>query len=164
MWMTSSEQDFLKKNLNESQIVLEWGCGSSTIELSKHVKEIYSIEHNVEWFNKINNNISPNIRLFLCESDLPYNEGNHCGTFDEFKTYITKPKELGLFDLILIDGRARIECSKICNSISKKDSKIFVHDYRGRYTSENYKEIENYLDFIIEVENLALFKPKQLSY
>lgn len=164
MWMTSNEQDFLIENLNENQIVLEWGCGSSTIEISKYVKEIYSIEHNVGWFNKINNNTPPNVKLFLCESDLPYNEGNHCGTFDEFKTYITKPKEFGLFDLILIDGRARIECSKICGVISKEDTKIFVHDYRGRYKSENYKEIENYLDFVSEVGNLALFKPKVLSY
>jgi hypothetical protein len=162
--MTSSEQDFLIENLNKNQKVLEWGCGSSTIEISKHVKEIYSIEHNVNWHNKINREVSDNTVLFLCEPDLPYHEGNHCGTFDEFKTYITKPKEFGLFDLILIDGRARIECSKICSIISKEDAKIFVHDYRGRYESENYKDIENHLDFVSEVDNLALFKPKVLSY
>lgn len=38
MWMTIDEQLFLKSKLNENQKVLEWGCGSSTIDISKIVK------------------------------------------------------------------------------------------------------------------------------
>lgn len=164
MWMTSNEQEFLKTNLNKNQKVLEWGCGSSTIDISSIVNKVYSIEHNREWFNKIKKEISENVHLFLCEPDNEYIEGGHCGTFEQFESYVTKPIEFGPYDLILIDGRARIECSKVCNKISNNNTKIFIHDYRGRYYSENYKEIEDYLVFISEVENLALFVPKDLSY
>jgi len=164
MWMSSKEQDFFKDNLNENQKVLEWGCGSSTLDISSIVNEVYSIEHNKEWFNKIKEKVSQNVHLFLCEPNTTYSEGGHCGTFEQFETYVTKPIEFAPYDLIFIDGRARIECSKICSKISKKDTKIFVHDYRGRYNSEDYKEIESYLEFVSEVENLALFKPKSLSY
>jgi len=51
--MTINEQEFFKKHLNGSQKVLEWGCGSSTINISSIVNEIYSVEHDSEWFNKI---------------------------------------------------------------------------------------------------------------
>jgi hypothetical protein len=161
MWMTNLEIDFFLKHLEANQRVLEWGCGSSTIDISKKVKEVHSIEHNKYWHDNIKLKISnPNMTLYLCEPDEEYVEGGHCGTFQQFRTYIKKPLELGIFDLIFIDGRARIECSKICKNISHESTIIFIHDYRGRYFSENYKEIENYLTFITEVENLGLFKIK----
>ena len=85
MWMTENEQNFLRKNLNSAQRVLEWGCGSSTISISKLVKEIHSIEHNKDWFDNINSKISnTNISLYLCEPDNEYVEGGQCGTFQQF--------------------------------------------------------------------------------
>jgi len=162
MWMTENEQNFLRKNLNSTQRVLEWGCGASTIDISNIVNEVHSIEHNEDWYNKIKQELlnNTNVFLYLCQPDEKYNEGGHCGTYEQFKTYITEPIKLGKFDLILIDGRGRIECSKICDKVSHGETLIFVHDYRGRFRSENYKEIENYLTFISEVENLGLFKIK----
>lgn len=162
MWMSNLEVKFFEKHLESNQRVLEWGCGSSTISISKLVKEIHSIEHNKDWFDNINSKISnTNISLYLCEPDNEYVEGGHCGTFQQFETYIKKPLELGRFDLIFIDGRARIECAKICKDISHEDTLIFIHDYRGRFYKENYQEIENYLTFISEVNNLALFNIKK---
>jgi precorrin-6B methylase 2 len=160
--MSELEIIFFKNYLKNNQRVLEWGCGSSTISISKLVKEVHSIEHNKDWYNKINPTTSnTNISLYLCEPDNEYVEGGHCGTFQQFETYIKKPLELGNFDLIFIDGRARIECAKICKDISHEDTLIFIHDYRGRYEVENYKEIENYLTFISEINNLALFNIKK---
>jgi precorrin-6B methylase 2 len=160
--MSNLEVKFFEKHLESNQRVLEWGCGSSTISISKLVKEIHSIEHNKDWFDNINSKISnTNISLYLCEPDNEYVEGGHCGTFQQFETYIKKPLELGRFDLIFIDGRARIECAKICKDISHEDTLIFIHDYRGRFYKENYQEIENYLTFISEVNNLALFNIKK---
>lgn len=162
MWMSEKEQAFFKSYLNKNQRILEWGCGSSTVELCKIVKEVHSIEHNRDWYNKINQELLNfnNVNLYLCEPDIEYVEGGDCGSYDQFKTYITKPIELGKFDLIFIDGRSRIECSKICKLISNKDALIFVHDYRHRYDRENYKLIEESLLFISEIENLTLFKIK----
>lgn len=162
MWMTENEQNFLRKNLNSTQRVLEWGCGTSTIDISNIVNEVHSIEHNEDWYNKIKQELlnKTNVFLYLYQPDKTYVEGGHCGTYEQFKTYTTEPIKLGKFDLILIDGRARIECSRICEKVSHGETLIFVHDYRGRFHSENYKEIENYLTFISEVENLGLFKIK----
>lgn len=160
--MTEKEESFLREHLNDTQRVLEWGCGTSTIGFARTTKEVHSMEHNKEWYNHIKNELSENKNafLYLCEPDVEYHEGGHCGTYEQFKTYLTTPLSLGKFDVILIDGRARVECSKLCNQVSHGDTKIFVHDYRQRYDNENYKEIEGYLSFISEVENLALFKVK----
>ena len=52
MWMTENEQNFLRKNLNSAQRVLEWGCGSSTIDLSNIVNEVFISEvENLALFN-----------------------------------------------------------------------------------------------------------------
>ena len=52
MWMTTNEQNFLKQNLNSNQKVLEWGCGSSTIDLSNIVNEVFISEvENLALFN-----------------------------------------------------------------------------------------------------------------
>jgi 16S rRNA A1518/A1519 N6-dimethyltransferase RsmA/KsgA/DIM1 with predicted DNA glycosylase/AP lyase activity len=68
--MSNLEVDFFKKQLESNQRVLEWGCGTSTIDISKIVKEVHSIEHNKDWYDNINSKISnTNANLYLCESD-----------------------------------------------------------------------------------------------
>ena len=64
-----------------------------------------------------------------------------------------------MFDVIFIDGRARIECAKICNEISHENTIIFIHDFRSRY--ENYKLVLDHLTLISEVEDMAMFKIKK---
>ena len=107
MWMTIDEQLFLKSKLNENQKVLEWGCGSSTIDISKIVKEVHSIEHNMAWYNNIIEQLlnNSNVTLHLCEPDVEYIEGGHCGTFQQFETYmntypITQCNEMTIMNLI----------------------------------------------------------------
>ena len=92
MWMSNLEVEFFKKHLESNQRVLEWGCGSSTIDLSNIVNEVHSIEHNEDWYNKIKQELlnNPNVFLHLCQPNETYVEGGHCGTYEQFKTYITK--------------------------------------------------------------------------
>ena len=53
VWMDSSEKAIIEKYLNPNVIMMEWGSGGSTIEFSKQVKEYYSVEHNLEWYNEV---------------------------------------------------------------------------------------------------------------
>jgi SAM-dependent methyltransferase len=52
---------------------LEFGSGSSSIWISKRVKQLTSIEHNLDWYNKIKNS-SKNLKNFelLCLNDESY--------------------------------------------------------------------------------------------
>ena len=93
-WMNYSLIFFLKKRLNKSIRLFEYGSGSSTIFYSKLVKEVYSLEHDQKYFNVINEYPSIN------------------GILEEDKTKYPK-KILNfeyLFDVIVIDGILRCEC------------------------------------------------------
>ena len=154
MFIDPSEQKFFLQHLSDTQNVLEYGSGESTLEISKIVKSLISIEHQQVWFDKISPSIPTNCKLILSLPDKKYVEGGYCGTYEEFETYINSPIQYGPYDIILIDGRARIECSKICDKLSHKDTIIFVHDWHR----EEYHEICKYLD-LIEVKNtMAKFR------
>jgi hypothetical protein len=148
MFTDKLEEDFFLSHLKNHHKVLEYGSGESTLEISKIVKSLVSIEHQQVWFDKISPSIPTNCKLILSLPDKKYIEGGHCGTYEQFETYINSPIQYGPYDIILIDGRARIECSKICNKLSHEDTIIFVHDWHR----EEYHEICKYLH-LIEVKN-----------
>jgi len=145
MWMSNVEVDFFKNHLNNNQRVLEWGCGSSTIDISKIVKEVHSIEHNKDWYDNINSKISnTNVNLYLCEPDNEYVEGGHCGTFQQFETYIKKTLELGKFDLIFIDGchefRYAMTDLMNCRQLAHKDTIVALDDTSYRLQIAQWNE------------------------
>jgi hypothetical protein len=126
--------------------------------LSTHVKEIISVEHNKEWANEIQNKNILNATILYVPPDAPYVEGTeNDGLYFQFKSYIECPLKYGKFDVIFIDGRARVECAKVCkNLILNPDCDIFVHDFFIRQnTGENYKEILKYLKIIDSVGQMC---------
>jgi protein O-GlcNAc transferase len=157
MFASKNEEIFFMDHLKEHHKVLEYGSGNSTIEISKKVKEVISIEHQESWFNNISQQVSDNCKIILKSPNLHYTEGGHCGTYEEFKDYVDSPIGLGPFDIILIDGRARVWCASIAEKVSHKDTIIFVHDF----DREEYQPILNYLELIERVENMAKFKVKK---
>ena len=52
-WIHHDVIKFLQEKINTNTKILEFGSGNSTIFFSKLTKNIFSIEHNQEWFNKI---------------------------------------------------------------------------------------------------------------
>ena len=58
--MSKEEISLIKREFKkgkEKKTMLEWGSGGSTLYFSKHVKEICSFEHNIEWYKKISKQI-----------------------------------------------------------------------------------------------------------
>jgi hypothetical protein len=156
MFASINEENFFFTHLKDDFRVLEYGSGSSTEQISKKVKEIISIEHQEDWFNKLNEKKLDNCRLILKKPNLPYTEGITDGTYEEFKNYIESPLDYGLFDIILIDGRARVSCADFAKKISHKKTLIFVHDFNR----QEYQEINNLLEHVQTVETMAKFKIK----
>ncbi len=156
MFVKKGEEKFFLNHLNQQQRVLEWGSGESTYQIARYVKEVISIEHQKEWYNKINRRRSPNVMIYLAEPDLPYVEGGDDGTYDEFKTYINLPIDKGCFDVILIDGRARVECAKICHKIGNENTLIFIHDFER----EEYHVVLEFLEPVKSCNGMILLKLK----
>lgn len=157
MFTQPLEQEFFLSHLKPEHKVLEYGAGSSTSQICSRAKEVVSMEHQDEWYNSLLNNLPSNCKLFLEKPNLPYKEGGHCGTYEEFKSYIERPLEFAPYDIILIDGRARVACSSICDKLGHENTIVFVHDFHR----QDYNECLNHLELIDRVVDMAKFKLKK---
>ena len=160
MWgFNTKELDYLKKHVDANKTVLEYGPGDTSKMLINICKSLHSIEHNQHYYNTIKNTFLP-YKNFYCYYKSPnkkYTEGGHDGTFDEFEDYVTLPIDLNIkFDVIIIDGRARVECAKTCEKTLNKDGVIFIHDIERK----DYNECFDILNYIETVDHLGKFTLK----
>lgn len=102
-WFTYPAIEYLKQ-LDLSKLkVVEWGMGNSTLFFAARCLEIYSIEHNEEWYNTIIQTIPSNAKTFLTSIENDYWE---------------KPSTFGKkFDLVIVDGINRKECLEVAVTI-----------------------------------------------
>jgi hypothetical protein len=153
---------FFIENLKKDQDVLEWGSGASTPVIAERVKSVLSIEHNLEWYNKVSSNLPSNGKVVYTPTKYPHDwrkDGD--GNPDNFEDYINYPLDKGKFDLIFIDGRARVTCASVCSKICKDDTIILVDDFTPeRIKNNNYGKMYEYFDLIEQVGALAKFKVK----
>ena len=160
---TPGETSLFMSSLKPDDSVLEYGSGRSTLEIAKIVRKIVSIEHQKQWYKHVSSASLDigldNCCVFLSEPTSDFTEGGDDGTYEQFKDYIEYPLDYAPFDVILIDGRARVECAKICNRlVSSKDSTVFVHDI----VREEYKPIFDILEHIETVDMMAKFKIREV--
>jgi len=128
-WMTYSAIHFFEKRINKDMTVFEYGCGNSTLWWAKRVKNIVSCEHDKAWYDTMNNKISQNVELH--QVDLEYG-GSYCGKVSDYSM---------TFDVVIIDGRDRVNCAKNClNALT--DRGVIIWDDSDRAI---YQEGFNYL-------------------
>ena len=99
-WMTYAATHFLMSRLTPDLSVFEFGSGCSTLFLAQRVKNIISVEYDLEWYKKLSTEVPPNAHLIFQEQDI---DGDYCRT-------ITKQQHK--FDIIVVDGRDRVNCIK----------------------------------------------------
>ncbi len=131
-WWTYSFNDFFIPQLTSDIEIFEYGSGNSTIFLAKIVQNITSIEHDKAFYNFQIPKIPKNVTLKFQLLD-KYN-----GKYS--KVILNESK---LFDLIIIDGRDRVNCIK--NSISRlSEHGIIILDDSQRH------QYQTGIDFLIE--------------
>jgi len=128
-WVTYSFIDFIKERLNPQLTVFEFGSGSSTYFYAKHAGIVVSVEHDKEWYDKIISTKPENAEMIYCEL---VTNGEYC----------RMPVKLEeTFDVIIVDGRDRVNCCKqAVNALS--ESGVIVLDDSER---ERYNEGINFL-------------------
>lgn len=164
---TPQEAEFLLNNLKSTDNVLEYGSGTLSMQIAHKVKHISVITHDINQFGDIITSEKPENLEIL---HVPTNKAqiSEDGTYEEFEYYIKAGMELrkrfGKFNVIIIRGRARVECAKFAPEISQEACKIFVQDYahpNADYTRHEYYQIENYLQRNDGVFTMYLFNVKQ---
>ena len=153
MFTTKQEESFFLNYIKKEHLVLEYGSGDSTQQIANRCKHLISLEHQKHWYNQIISTLPSNVELSLIEPDMSYIEGGDDGTFEEFKTYVQFPLQMGPFDIILIDGRARVACASVAHYMATPDTLIFIHDF----DRPEYQEALKYLKLIDIKETMAVF-------
>ena len=132
-WIANEVTNFLKKNIKKNTFILEFGSGNSTIFFSKLTKNLFSVEHNKDWYNKIKNKLENDVTYILKSIDYisrpPINKTFYnCDTIEQL---LGQSIPDGYFDIIIIDGIDRVNCAY--ESINKlKKNGILVLDDSNR--------------------------------
>lgn len=129
-WYTYPFIHFLKQRLHNELVVFEYGSGNSTIWYSKRVKHVVSVEHDVEWFNKIKFRVSNSSNVDYIFKNLGSGE---------YQNEILNYKNA--FHIVVIDGLQRVQCS--LNTLGAlKEGGVIIWDNSDR---SEYEEGYNFL-------------------
>lgn len=112
---------YLETILHKDMIMLEWGCGASTLYFADRVKELYVIEHDLKWFERIREKVQDKKNVFMFYRPYPPAE-----------IYTNAPFEvLKRFHIIEIDGRLRVACCKVALQNVYEDGYIVFDDIQN---------------------------------
>lgn len=118
-WMNYAVIDFLEKRLKPDFSVFEYGSGFSTLFYARQVSTVFSVEDNPYWFERMKPQMPENVVVTLQPKD---ENGQYCRSILHAKNE---------FDLVVIDGRDRINC--IPHSVARlKDRGVILLDDSGR--------------------------------
>jgi hypothetical protein len=138
--------------------VLEWGSGESTDVLLKEVDSresgrLVTIDHNLSYQEEVLADLMGKPRLIALALDLT---GDLDADSPEL-TYATKPLSMARYwDLIVIDGRRRLECALVASIVSLPGTVIALHDYRRA----RYAPVLEILSLIADQPEYRVMKPK----
>lgn len=115
-WVTYSFIDFIQDRITKKYLVFEFGSGNSTLFYAERAKQVISVEHDKDWFDKIKSASPKNAELIFCE--LVPN-----GAYS--KMPLTTQKK---YDVIIVDGRDRVNCCKQAVAALSKNGVVVLDD------------------------------------
>lgn len=119
-WISYAAINFLSGRVRPEFEVFEYGSGNSTLWWAKNAGRVVSCEHDEVWYTQLKGKIPEGV-TYVHESL-------------ESGRYPSMIKSHGHFDIVMIDGRERVECSN--HAITQlKDGGVIVFDNseRARY-------------------------------
>lgn len=128
-WVTYSFIDFIKTRIKKEHSIFEFGSGNSTFFYAKSAGRVVSVEHDQDWFNKISSTKPANSEMIYCALET---DGKYC----------RMPLSLEQkFNVIIVDGRDRVNCSKQAVNALTGDGVIVLDDSEREF----YKPAIDYL-------------------
>jgi hypothetical protein len=135
-------------SLPDSANIVEFGSGGSTYQIGQRLKErqdLFSIEHNPEWFAKVRNAVRElpafgRIHRTLSAPTSSIQQDGFARPQEETPTGVTNyihpsfkiPLDWLSVNLVLVDGIARGACLAALRSKLAPRTTVFLHDYKGR--------------------------------
>jgi len=175
MHFNKNDKDLFNKYLNNAQYYFEFGSGGSTYHSSikQNIKQLYSVESDKEWFDKMIKLIynKDKLNYFFIDIDAISNNwgypGKNCSKdamikYSDCIRQISSDMALQL-NVILIDGRFRVACCLKCFDVINDDCVILFDDFLNR---PHYHIVLNYYDIVEKTTDnrmVALKKKKNIN-
>lgn len=139
-WITYEARIFLERLLKPGMTVLEYGCGGSSLFFMQRVARLISVEHDPAWHRQVLQEIEKcglgNGRVELAPLETkdvahPYADVN-C---EKYISFIDQFPDSS-FDLILIDGEARVACfHRACAKLKMNGWMVLDNSEREEYAA-----------------------------
>lgn len=142
-WISFGAISFIRKILRPDMYVFEYGSGGSTLFWAEHVKKVVSVEHEPDWFRRMDkafrekgmtrveyifSGAESNSRQTSPNYKDPgeYQSADPQFAGSNFETYVRQIDRFPdhYFDIIVVDGRARNSC--ILHALPKLKSKGYL--------------------------------------
>lgn len=145
-WMKAREIDLLAEVIRRAapNNCLEWGSGYSTLyfpSLLPSEGRWHAVEHDRPWAEQIASlNRRPNVAVHYVPPERDtWTDAHGDGAPEDLTRYLDFPSALGPFDLILVDGRARVACLKKAAGLLSERGVVILHDANRRYYEEGWE-------------------------
>lgn len=125
-WFTYPAIAFLEERIRPDMAVFEYGAGNSTLWWAARVASVASCEHDAEWLEFLRPKAPGNVE-FLHHRLAP--DGDYCRAIAAFEKR---------FDVVVIDGRERVDCAKNALGALKGDGVILWDDSDRSEYEEGY--------------------------
>ena len=121
-WMNYPIISLLEDRLKDDINLFEYGSGYSTNFYAAKVKSVTSVEYDQAWFDIIKPNVPENVEIIFQKNDT---DAYYCETISSTGRR---------YDVVIIDGRDRVNClKKSISCLSPKGVIIFDDSHRDRY-------------------------------
>ena len=127
-WMNYSVIKLLDDRLKPDFTLFEFGSGYSTRFYAKKVATVVSLEYDEQWFRIVKADMPENVRLVFQNNDV---DGEYCRFIHS----------AGIaFDVVVVDGRDRVNCVKQAVSALSPRGVILLDDSQ----QEKYREAREF--------------------
>lgn len=145
LWMTPEEATLIRSAMWKGMRYLEYGSGGSTLPFGRLASVGYSVEHDADWCRKMKPTLVGSPIRMVCApvaraaagsggwgSRTPFDPADYA----TFRSYVRAPAALPptAYDVVLVDGRARVACALFILRKLTRSSVVIIHDAnRKRY-------------------------------
>ena len=119
-WWTYPIIDFLARRVRPDMRVFEFGSGNSTLWWASRVEHVTAVEHHPRWAVRMAQAVPDNVSLLHVPLEP---DGDYCRT---------SQRTGGRFDIVVVDGRDRVNCARECLGSLKEDGVIVWDDSQRR--------------------------------
>ncbi len=133
--MPRSESEALIRRMQGVRTYLEWGSGASTLHIAPMAtRRAVSIEHDGKRCDMVGKKLGNSPIEYNCIPCPNRNGGD--GSYKDFKPYVDRIDTLGEkeWDLVFIDGRARVLCAVKALAYIGPYSAVTIHDFHQTST------------------------------